>query len=461
MYNRILVIDDEQDFLDSVRRVLNRSGFKKVRLVSDPHEAAAFLEAGASFDVALIDVSMPGFSGLKLLELIKNTEPRTECIMITAMNEARVAVECLKKGAYDYLVKPISRDDLVLVVKRALEKQRLLEILECGKNKIPPKLLNRDAFSSIITGSAKILRILKEAELHAGSEIPVLITGESGTGKELLAKAIHLASPRAKFPFTPINMASLSSSLFDAEFFGHTKGAFTGAEQDRIGYLQQTHKGTLFLDEIGLLPIELQGKLLRVLQDGEYLKLGTSEPRKVNIRLIAATNTDLERLMAKGMFRKDLYYRLKGAWLHLPPLRERKEDIPLLIEKILEESSDVSENIGIEEEATLILMDYNYPGNIRELRSIIQSAMNLARGRSISANFLPRSLRRRRPIQQGDFQIKDDEIQRFPIAPLKEIEKSCIIKAYQQMDRNKIQTARILGIGLNTLRRRLTSYGIE
>ena len=461
MYNSILVIDDEQDFLDSVRRVLNRSGFKKVRLVSDPHEAAAFFEAGASFDVALIDVSMPGLSGLELLELIKNTEPRTECIMVTAMNEARVAVECLKKGAYDYLVKPISRDDLVLVVKRALERQRLLEILECGKKKIPPKLLKRDAFSSIVTGSAKILRILKEAELHAGSEIPVLITGESGTGKELLAKAIHLASPRAKFPFTPINMASLSSNLFDAEFFGHTKGAFTGAEQDRTGYLGQTHKGTLFLDEVGLLPIELQGKLLRVLQDGEYLKLGTSKPRKVDIRIITATNTDLERLLAKGMFRKDLYYRLKGAWLHLPPLRERQEDIPLLIEKILEEASDVAENIGIEEEATLILTGYNYPGNIRELRSIIQSAMNLARGRSISVNFLPRSLRRRRPIQQGDFQIKDDEMERFPIVPLKEIEKICIIKAYQQMDRNKIQTARLLGIGLNTLRRRLTSYGIE
>jgi transcriptional regulator with PAS, ATPase and Fis domain len=165
--------------------------------------------------------------------------------------------------------------------------------------------------------------------------------------------------------------------------------------------------------------------------------------------------------MAKGMFRKDFYYRLKGAWLHLPPLRERKEDIPLLIEKILEESSDVAKNIGIEEEATLILTEHNYPGNIRELRSIIQSAMNLARGRSISVNFLPRSLRRRRPIQQGDFQIKDDEIQRLPIAPLKEIEKICIIRAYEQMDRNKIQTARLLGIGLNTLRRRLTSYGIE
>jgi DNA-binding NtrC family response regulator len=461
MYNSVLVIDEEQNFLDSVRRVLLRSGFKKVQLESDPLKAAALFEAKASFDVALIDVSMPGMSGLELLELIKANDQRIECIMVTAMNEARLAVECLQKGAYDYLVKPISKDDLVSAVKRAQERQRLLEILECGKTKIPPKLLNREVFNSIVTESAKVIRILKEAELHAWSDVPVLVTGESGTGKELLAKAIHLASPRAKFPFTPINMASLSNNLFDAEFFGHTKGAFTGAEKDRIGYLEQTHKGTLFLDEVGLLPNQLQGKFLRVLQDGEYLKLGTSELQKADIRLIAASNTDLERAMAKGMFRKDLYYRLKGAWLHLPPLRERKEDIPLLIEKFLDEFSDVAGNMWFEEEAILILMEYDYPGNIRELRSIVQSAMNLARGRSISANLLPRSLPRRKPTQQGCFQIKDSEIESFPLAPLAEMEKACILKVYKQMDRNKIQTAKLLGIGLNTLRRRLRTYGVE
>ncbi len=461
MHDGILVVDDEQDFLDSVRRVLIRSGFKKVRLLTDPLKAAAVLEAETFFDVALIDVSMPGMSGLELLEVIRTHSPRTECIMVTAMNEARVAVECLKKGAYDYLVKPISREDLVLSVKRALERQRLFEILHCRKLKVPPKLLNVEAFSPIVTRSAKVLRILKEAELHAASDVPVLITGESGTGKELLAKAIHCASPRAKYPFTPINMASLSDNLFDAEFFGHTKGAFTGAEQGRAGYLEQTHKGTLFLDEVGQLPLRSQGRLLRALDDGEYLKLGTSTPQHTDVRLIAATNSDLELSMAKGMFRKDLYYRLKGAWLHLPPLCERKEDIPLLIEKFLNEFSEVAGDVGVEEEAISVLAEYNYPGNVRELRSIIQSGVNLARGRSISANLLPRHLRRRRPIQQGDLQIKDSDKGSFPFAPLAEVEKACILQVYQQMEKNKSQTAKLLGIGLNTLRRKLRSYGVE
>jgi DNA-binding NtrC family response regulator len=456
MDNSVLVIDDERDFLDSIRRGLISSGFRNVRLESDPNQAAALFENGESFDIALIDVSMPGKNGLELLEAIKNTSPETECVMVTALNEAGVAVECLKKGAYDYLVKPISRDDLVLVVRRALERRRLLDILHIGKRKPPPKLAHVEAFKPIVTQSTKILRILKEAELHAGSDVPVLIEGESGTGKELLARAIHSASPRAHFPFTPINMASLTGSLFEAEFFGHTKGAFTGAERNRMGYLEQTNKGTLFLDEISNLPLQLQGKLLRALQEGEYLKLGTSAPQRTDIRFIAATNADLDRMMDKGMFRKDLYYRLKGAWLQLPPLRERREDIPLLISKFLEDFCGVSGNRGIEEEAMSMLMDYDYPGNIRELRSIIQSAVNLAQGRPISHNVLPRYIRRRNPMLNRGFQKGD-----CPPASLAEVEKDHILKVYEQTERNKVQTAKLLAIGLNTLRRKLASYGGE
>jgi len=319
MPDSIIIIDDEQDFLESVNRGLITSGFKKLTLETNPYKAAALFEEGNIFSLALIDVSMEGLDGLELLEVIKNTSPSTECIMVTALNEAKVAVECLRKGAYDYLVKPITKDELVSAVKRVLERKRLLDILEFGKRSTPPKLEHEEAFSPIVTASMKVRRLLKEAELHAASDVPILVTGESGTGKELLARAIHLASPRARFNFTAINMAALSGTLFDAEFFGHTKGAFTGAEVARIGYIEQTHKGTLFLDEIGNLPFELQGKLLRVLQDGEYLKLGSSTAHKADVRLIAATNADLHRLMAKGMFRKDLYYRLRGAWLNLPP----------------------------------------------------------------------------------------------------------------------------------------------
>ena len=303
----------------------------------DPCRAAEQFENGKVFDVALIDITMPGMDGIELLEVIRNTSPRTECIMVTAIDEARVAVQSLRKGAYDYLVKPISKEDLVASLNRALERKRLFDILDLGKAQRVPRLQNADAFKPIVTRSATILRILKEAELHAASDVPVLITGETGTGKELLARAIHASSTRNEHAFTPINMDSMTDQLFNAEFFGHTRGAFTGAEKDRAGYLEHAHKGTLFLDEIGNLQPELQGKLLRVLQDGEYFKIGTSRPQKTDVRFIAATNQDLDRMLAKRQFRKDLYYRLKGGWLHLPPLRDRKDDIPLLVSRFLAE----------------------------------------------------------------------------------------------------------------------------
>jgi transcriptional regulator with PAS, ATPase and Fis domain len=217
-----------------------------------------------------------------------------------------------------------------------LKKDDLLEILDLEKSNRLPVLSNPEAFKSITTRSPRILRLLKEAELHAGSDVPILITGESGTGKELLARAIHAVSPRARYPFMPVNMAAISAGLFEAEFFGHTRGAFTGAEKERDGYLKNAHHGTLFLDEIGNLPPAMQVKLLRVLQDGEYTKLGSSASYKVDARVVAATNEDLEQMISDRTFRKDLYYRIRGGWLHLPPLRKRKEDIPLLVDQFSE-----------------------------------------------------------------------------------------------------------------------------
>jgi len=458
MNNSIVVIDDERDFLETVRRGLITSGFRNVRLESDPRKALALFEGGESIALALIDISMPFMNGLELLEAIKSTRPDTECIMVTAMNEARMAVECLKKGAYDYLVKPVSREDLVSAIDRALERKRLLDILEMRKGDAVPKLQHPEAFRPIITTSANVIKILKEAELHAPSKVPVLITGESGTGKELLARGIHLASPRAGFPFSAINMASPAGStgLFDAEFFGHTKGAFTGAYKDRQGHLQRSNHGTLFLDEIGILPPEFQGKLLRVLQDGEFTRLGSDKSQKVDIRLITATNEDLTRSMARGDFRKDLYYRLRGAWLHLPPLRERRNDIPLLIERFLNEFSPVARAGRIDEETVSLLLDYDYPGNIRELRSIIQSAVNLAQGKPLSPKFLPDDVRKKRRVarQNARTGIK-------PPASLAEVEKAHILKAYEATGRNKALTARLLAIGLSTLRRKLEAYGEE
>jgi DNA-binding NtrC family response regulator len=454
MDNNIIVIDDDLDFLEILKGHLLNSGFKNIRTEDNPLNVASLFEKGKNFDIALIDMTMPGIDGLDLLEIIKNISPRTECIMVTAVNEARIAVECLKKGAYDYLLKPVSREDLIFSMKRALEKMRLVDILDIGKSRTLPRLKNAEPFKPILTRSAKVLRILKEAELHAGSDVSLLITGESGTGKELLAWAIHAASPRSRFPFTPVNMASLTGSLFEAEFFGHTKGAFTGAEDSRKGYLEYSHRGTLFLDEIGNLVPELQGKLLRVLQDGEYFKLGTSNQQKANVRFIAATNEDLEKLMAKKAFRKDLYYRIRGGWLHLPPLRERKEDILLLADKFLKDYAD--KEAVFDEDAKCLLMEYDYPGNIRELRSILQSAVNLSQGKPISPDVLPAHLKQRKSISKCLTHSVSENI-----APLAQIEKSHIIDVYKRTGRNKSRSAKLLGIGLNTLRRKLRSYDIE
>ncbi len=453
MNSRILVVDDDDDFMAILKIKLLKIGFANVRLENNPLKAAAAFSKGACVDIALIDMTMPEMEGVELLEHIKNTCPTTECIMVTAVNEAKVAVECLRKGAYDYLVKPVSSDTLALSINRALERKRLLDILDIEKKGTLPRLVYADTFKPIVTQSLKMMRILKEAELHAQSDVPILITGESGTGKELLAQAIHCASPRSKFRFTPVNMASVSATLFESEFFGHTRGAFTGADKGRNGYLEHTEGGTVFLDEIGTMPIDLQGKLLRVLQNGEFIKLGANHNQKADVRFVAATNENLEKLMAHRAFRKDLYYRIRGGWLHLPPLRERTEDIPLLVDRFLKDIRGTQNNTNVTRDAMCCLMEYDYPGNVRELKSIIQSAANLAQGQPIESRNLPEAIKRKSSatcVEEG-----------LPgaITPLVRVEQEHILKIYTQTDRNKSKTARLLGIGLNTLRRKLKTYG--
>jgi DNA-binding NtrC family response regulator len=454
MSSRILIVDDDRDVIEILTRRLRGAGFQDLTAADHPLEAAALFDSGATFDLALIDVTMPEMDGLELLEIIKNTSPSTECIMITAVNDARVSVKCLKKGAYDYLVKPVGEEELLMTAHRALERKRLLDILDMERRDAPPEIQHREAFAPIVTQSPRMVKVLREAELHAASHFPVLITGESGTGKELLARAIHAASPRAAAAFTAVNMASLNSGLFDAEFFGHTRGAFTGADSDRTGYLETTHEGTLFLDEIGILPLELQGKLLRVLQNGEFIKLGTSSPRRADVRVIAATNENLDELIAHRMFRKDLYYRIRGAWLHLPPLRERREDIPLLIKEFIQRAGGDPDGLRPAEDALERLLAHPYPGNVRELESIIRSAVTLAQGRPITAAHLPADLRPRPGGQVPAAGGGDAEV-----VPLAEAERQHILKVFHRTGRNKTQTAKLLGIGLNTLRRKLKAYG--
>jgi DNA-binding NtrC family response regulator len=453
MESRIIVVDDEVDFLDSVRRGLITSGFKDVNLESDPVKIAQAIEAGEEYDVALIDITLPRMSGIELLERFKELSPQTECIMVTALDEARVAVDCLRKGAYDYLVKPISKEDLVLSLSRALERKRLVDILDISKRPDAPRLRKPEAFSEIVSGDVRMFKILREAELHAPSNVPILISGETGTGKELLARAIHRASTRHGNRYTPVNMDALDGNLFSAEFFGHVKGAFTGAQSNRAGYLEETHRGTLFLDEIGNLSLDLQGKLLRVLQEGEFIKIGNSRPQQVDIRFIAATNADLEKLINQNRFRKDLFYRLRGGWLHLPPLRQRRDDIPLLVDHFIQLSEAPSNPKKITPDAMALLFNYAWPGNIRELKSVIHSAINLSQGAPIAPGHLPAHLVKKSAPR------KPTVIQDGAVA-LNEMEKRHILNIYDQTEQNKSETARLLEISLSTLRRKLESYGV-
>jgi len=456
MGSRIILVDDDRDYMELLADKLRSIGYDNLLLVDSPLEAAKAFDNGELFDLALIDMTMPDMDGMAMLSHIKNTSSGTEVIMVTAINEARTAVECLRRGAYDYLVKPVAKDVLALTLPRALERKRLLDILDLEKRQGHPELNNPEPFRPIITRHPGMLRILKEAELHAASNVSILITGESGTGKELLARAIHNASTRADYPFTPINMSSISPNLFEAEFFGHTKGAFTGAESSRAGFLEHTNKGTLFLDEISDLPLELQGKLLRVLQEGEFSKVGSSQRLRVDLRFIAATNEDLDRMMARKAFRKDLFYRIRGGWLHLPPLRSRPDDIPLLINAFLDKYDEYRGKPRLAPEALERLMNYHWPGNIRELKFLIQSAVNLAQGRRIEIQHLPEHLR---SLPKSTRKADPAPAAAQSILPLEEVEKTHILHAYNQLDRNKSQTAKALGIGLNTLRRKLASYG--
>ncbi len=450
----IMLVDDDPDFLELMTLQLNEAGYRHVSREYDPLRAAREIEAGADVDLALIDMTMPEMDGLTLLDRIKASRPYIEIIMITAVDEVRAAVACLRRGAYDYLVKPVEPEALLLALRRALERKRLLDVVALEKGEELPELKNPTPFVPIITRSAQMRRVMKEAELHAASDVPVLITGESGTGKELMARAMHAASPRAQHPFTPINMASVAAGLFEAEFFGHTRGAFTGAERQRSGYLESGDRGTLFLDEIGNLEAGLQGKLLRVLQDGEYRQLGASRHQRADVRFIAATNENLAQLVERRQFRPDLYYRIRGGWLRLPSLRERKEDIPVLVATFLERFQPSGGKGEVDREAMCLLVEHDYPGNVRELMTVIQTAVNLAQGGPITIACLPKEMRRSSALTTCRRNFEGNTT-----LPLAEVEKRHILNVYHQSGANKSQTARSLGIGLNTLRRRLKQYG--
>ena len=456
----VLVVDDERPTLDAIARALRVEGYDDVTTTTNPREALSLVEK-REFDIALLDINMPGMDGLDVLRKIKEIRPGTECIMLTANASIPTVITAVKIGAYDYLLKPLRPDQLMQAFDRALERKRLIASLMLrSETRISSTLEQPEAFAEIVAGCRRMLQLLREVELHAASKIPVLLTGETGVGKELIARAIHRASPRADRPFIAINMLALSPTLFESEFFGHAKGAFTGADRERAGYLARAGGGTLFLDEIGDLSLEIQGKLLRILQEDEFYPVGRTRPERANVRFVAATNQDLPSLVEERRFRADLFYRLQFAHLTIPPLRDRLEDVQLLAAKIL--SGLDRSGVRLSDEAEIELVRHDWPGNVRELRGVLEAAANLAEKGVIE----PEHLRLSSPLghkperttlhdHASKLTSKDD------VLPLAEVEKSHIVETYRVMGRNKTHTARALGIGLQTLHRKLKAYGVK
>ena len=379
MLNPILIVDDEQDYLDSVRRGLIGAGFKNLRLESDPRNAAAAVANGDRFDVALLDINMPWMDGLQLLERIKNTSPNTECLMVSAINEAKVAVDCLKKGAYDYLTKPVNRDDMVAAIRRALERKRLLEVIAVVKSEALPEIAPSRIPSALIARSEKMLRLLKEAELYASITVPLLITGQKGTGKETVARHIHDSGSQKGGPFVVLDLESLKGDQHLTALFGSEKGG---------GHIDQARKGTLFLDEISYLPSDVQAMLLKAMQENSYLRPGTSEKCPLDTRLIISTRLDPEALVSKGELRKDLYYFVKGSTLILPALKERRSDIPLLVEHFVSACAG-DRDLAVAQDAMSTLCDYDFPGNIPELETVVKEMLARTTGSAITRDTLP------------------------------------------------------------------------
>ncbi len=453
MKTSILIVDDESTFLNSVIRQLRLHGYDELTSVSNSSEVPPLIK-NYKFDVAFLDITMPRPDGIELLKLIKEQSPQTECIMLTANDNISSVIKSIKLGAYDYIVKPTTPDQLIHSLDRALERKRLFSVLKLHHKKtISESFNNPKAFEHIITCNEDMLRLLLEAELHAQSNITILITGETGVGKELVAQAVHKASHRASGSFVAINMLSLSSSLFESEFFGHTKGSFTGANSNRTGYIHKAEGGTIFLDEIGDLPMEIQGKLLRILQEKEFSRVGSTEIEYANVRFVAATNKNLEKLVQDGKFRKDLFYRLQFASLHIPPLRERRDDIRLLASEFLAKSEQP--NVIISEKSESKLISHDWPGNVRELKGTVEAAVNLANTGQINPEQLKLPMKSiiHMPSRQN---ISDDNLE-----PLAEIERRYILRVYDSMGKNKTHTSRILGINLTTLQRKLKSYKVK
>lgn len=449
----ILVIDDEPMMRVAISDALSRERFR-VKTAETALEGMELVK-GQSFDVVITDLRLPKGSGLEVLKACKETSPETEVILITAYGTVETAVQAMKDGAYDYLTKPFSMDELVLLTKRCTK----LRSLEAENLRLKEEIERQSRFQGIVGKSPPMQEVFELIEVVTQNTATVLIIGESGTGKELVANAIHHRSPRKDGPFIKVNCAALPETLLESELFGHEKGAFTGAIRQRKGRFELADGGTLFLDEVGEIPLSLQVKLLRVLQEREFERLGGAETLKVDVRIICATKRDLTEGVKKGTFREDLYYRLNVIPIYLPPLRKRKEDIPLLVDHFLRLYSQKMGRAekGISEEALGLLMNYDYPGNVRELENAIERAVALGKGEAIGPSDLPITLREGKGLPPPPSSLPG----RTLVEALQEYEKACIMEALRRAGGMKGKAAELLGISRKTLWEKVNLYGLK
>jgi len=428
---KILVVDDERRMCIVIKTGLEVDGHQ-VDLAFDGNEALQKITTN-QFDIVITDLKMPGKTGLEILDEVKKRNPATEVILMTAYATTQTAIEAMKKGAYDYVIKPFEMTEVRIKVNQIVERNQLLTENVALKN----ELKGRYAIKNIIGSSGPMQQVFQMVNKVAPSEATVLIRGESGTGKELIAHAVHELSPRSKQPFVAVNCGALPESLLESELFGHEKGAFTGADKLKLGRFELAGSGTIFLDEIGDISPATQVKLLRVLQAREIVRLGGTKTIPIQARTIAATNRHLEELLRSGIFREDLYYRINVFPITLPPLRERKDDIPALVEHFLKKHDvDLKK---IDKTALKILLNYNWPGNVRELENIIERALILAGENAVSTRELPSYL------YVNDSAVLPLEIPDAGIS-LEELEMSLINKALAKAHGNKSKAAKLLGI---------------
>ena len=452
--SKILVVDDDRGHRTMLRTLVSGWGYE----VTEADDGSVAIEKvhDEPFDLILMDVRMVQMSGLEALPEIKRFNPAIPVLIMTAYSSVETAVEALRKGAYDYLTKPLDFEELKLAIERAMDHTRLKQ-----ENRELKKRLGEPFDPGNIVGSSKVMMdLLETAALVAPTETTVLITGESGTGKEIIAGAIHYNSKRSKKPFITVNCAAIAETLLESELFGHEKGAFTGADRRRDGRFRQAHGGTIFLDEIGEMSMSMQAKLLRVLQEKEIQRVGGDEVLSVDVRVLAATNRDLQKEIEESRFREDLFYRLNVVSLHVPPLRERREDIPLLAQHFLVSFAEKNRKRikGFTPLAMDLMVRHPWPGNVRELMNAVERGVVLSRGDYVTEEDLPMALREGAEEEEtGDEEIL---VLGATDVPLDEVEKATIIRTLEAAGNNKSEAARRLGITRRTLHKKLKKYGM-